>query len=144
MHVSYQKCFHKRIKKLKYNVFRFLKNNYFHLVITIMFDMKERHTSVFLMKDCDNTYSLGKYSPNSKNYCPESGTPTSKRGRAKGERVKATVKWVKGTREGPRSSLPMHSQVKVVCHLKCNTFLMKDFIPSEFVCNFIYSDNILK
>ncbi len=35
---------------------------------------------------CDNTYSLGKYSPNSKNYCPESGTPTSKRGRAKEER----------------------------------------------------------
>jgi hypothetical protein len=43
------------------------------------------------------------------------------------------------SREGPRSSLPLHSQVKVVCHLKVNTFLMKDFIPSEFVCNFIYS-----
>ena len=42
-------------------------------------------------KYCDNTYSLGKYSPNSKNYCPESGTPTSKRGRAKGERVKDPV-----------------------------------------------------
>ncbi len=35
---------------------------------------------------CDNTYSLGKYSPNSKKYRPESGTPTLNEGEQRGER----------------------------------------------------------
>jgi len=41
---------------------------------------------------CDNTYSLGKYSPNSKKYCPESGTPTLNEGEQRGgERLEVTV-----------------------------------------------------
>jgi hypothetical protein len=45
-----------------------------------------------LEEKCDNTYSLGKYSPNSKKYCPESGTPTLNEGEQRGgERLEVTV-----------------------------------------------------
>jgi hypothetical protein len=82
---------------------------------------------VYYLKFCDNTYSLGKYSPNSKKYCPESGTPTLNEGEQRGG-------------EGPRCSLSTFELPNEGCGpLEVQFFLMKDFIPSEFVCNFIYS-----
>ncbi len=92
-------------------------------------------------KFCDNTYSLGKYSPNSKNYWPESGTPTlTQEWKGRGGESQGACRVSKANERGTEKlslSLPVHSSVWGSVPLEVQSFFDAG-LYSKWVCMQLY------